>query len=157
MHKRIGGEQAARSTPPAGDWLDIASLARVELTSEDPAFPFESAVRPETGSGWRAQTPGMQHIRLVFSEPQRIRRVRLVFEEEAQSRTQEFTVAYSADPGQRVRELVRQQYTFSPPSTTREVEEYTWALEHVTALEVRIVPSISGDAVCASVRELRLA
>jgi hypothetical protein len=36
--------------------------------------------------------------------------------------------------------VVRQQYTFSPPDTVREIEDYTLHLEAVTILELHIVP-----------------
>jgi hypothetical protein len=45
---------------------------------------------------------------------------------------------------------VRQQYRFSPPSTTQEVEDYAVDLDGVTALELHIIPDISGGAVPAS-------
>ncbi len=48
------------------------------------------------------------------------------------------------------REIVRQQYTFSPPGTA-EVENYRVDLDGVTALELRIVPNIGGGETRASV------
>jgi hypothetical protein len=51
---------------------------------------------------------------------------------------------------------VRQQWNFSPPNTTREVEEYRVALSNVTVLELVIVPDISGGATHASLKSLRL-
>jgi hypothetical protein len=53
--------------------------------------------------------------------------------------------------------LVRQQYNFSPPATTREVEDYTVNLDRVTALELSIVPDISGGEARASLARLQLA
>ena len=50
--------------------------------------------------------------------------VRLVFREELQDRTQEFVLRWSADGGHMYREIVREQYTFRPPGTVREIEEY---------------------------------
>jgi hypothetical protein len=52
---------------------------------------------------------------------------------------------------------VRQQYNFSPPETAREIEEYDVDLDAVTALELRIVPDISGGSALASLAQLRLA
>jgi len=52
---------------------------------------------------------------------------------------------------------VHQQYNFSPPDTTREVEEYTVNLDRVTAFELSIVPDISGGDVRASLAGLQLA
>jgi len=57
---------------------------------------------------------------------------------------------WSADSGQTFREIVRQQYNFSPPGTVREVEDYGVELEGVTALELRVVPDVGGGDSCAS-------
>jgi hypothetical protein len=55
---------------------------------------------------------------------------------------------------------VRQQFTFSPPGTTVECEEYVTDLEGVSRLELGIIPIIPaidrGNAV-ATLREWRIA
>jgi hypothetical protein len=137
-------------------WLNVAPLAQVELTSEDPACPIEAALLPSTPPGWRAAHPGEQVIRLVFDQPQSLHRLRLVFAEAQQARTQEFVVRWSADGGQSYREVVRQQYTFSPPGTVHEVEDYQVPLDGVTHVELRIVPDIQGGDTCATLEEMRL-
>jgi hypothetical protein len=134
-------------------WLDLEHAATVEVTSEDKDFPIDSSLSIEQKQGWRAAEPGVQTIRLLFDEPQEIRCISLVFEEDAVKRTQEF-VLRSGGP---FREIVRQQWNFSPPSSTRESEEYRVELSDVTVLELTIVPDISGGATCASLKELRLA
>ena len=137
-------------------WLDVAALAQVELTSEDPACPIDAALRPSPTPGWRAAEPGAQRIRLVFDHPQALHRLRLVFAEPQQARTQEFVVRWSADGGQSYREVVRQQYTFSPPGTVHEVEEYQVPLQGVTHVELCIVPDIQGGDAHATLEEMRL-
>jgi hypothetical protein len=137
-------------------WLDVASLAQVELTSEDPACPIEAALLPRTPPGWRAAHPGEQVIRLVFDHPQSLHQLRLVFAEAQQARTQEFVVRWSADGGQSYRDVVRQQYTFSPPGTVHEVEDYQVRLDGVTHVELRIIPDIQGGDACATLEEMRL-
>ena len=72
-------------------------------------------------------------------------------------RTQEFVLRWSADGGATYRDVVRQQYTFSPPGTAAEVEEYRVELDGVTAVELRIVPDVRGGEARASLAELRLA
>ena len=42
---------------------------------------------------------------------------RPVFQEDEQERTQEFVLRWSPDGGQSYREIVRQQYNFSPPQS----------------------------------------
>ncbi len=157
MRKRIVGAASGGSSVVAPWWLDVERHAEVELTSEDAAAPIESALTALGGPGWRAAEAGPQTIRLRFDEPQRVERIRLVFDERDVARTQELVLQWSADGGRTYREIVRQQYTFTPPGTTREVEDYTVELEGVTALELRIVPDISGGTAHASLSEWTLA
>jgi hypothetical protein len=157
MRKRIIGQAPPEVSATEPGWLDIEGVAEVEITSEDGDHSIESALIPGTGPGWRAAHLGEQTIRLLFDEPLRLRRIRLVFQEEKQERTQEFVVRWSADGGRSYREIVRQQYNFSPPGMTREVEDYNVDFEGVTALELEIVPDISGGSVRASLAQLRLA
>jgi hypothetical protein len=138
-------------------WLNLDTLADVEVTSEDAAHPIESALIPSSGPGWRAEKPGPQTVRLLFHEPQRIERLNLLFQENERERTQQFVLRWSSDAGQSYREIVRQQYNFSPPDTTSECEDYTVALAGLTALELSIVPDISGGTARASLAQLRLA
>ena len=94
---------------------------------------------------------------MVFDKPQTIRRIRLHFEELANARTQEFVLRSSTDGTQSFRELVRQQWNFSPEGATKEVEDYDVGLTSVTALELRIIPDINGGNAVAALRQLRLA
>ena len=153
MRKRIINQVL----PVDQGWLDLQSLAQVELTSEDAANPIEAALVSGAGSGWRAAQAGEQTIRLLFDESQRVRRIQVLFHEDQQARTQEFVLRWSPDGGQSYREIVRQQYNFSPPGVTREFEDYAVDLAGMTALELRIVPDISGGDAHASVAQLRIA
>jgi hypothetical protein len=139
-------------------WLDLQRLAQVELTSEEATHPIEAALMPSAGSGWRAAQAGEQTIRLLFDESQRVRRIQLVFHEDQQARTQEFVLRWSPDGGQSYREIVRQQYNFSPHGgVTHEFEDYAVDLAEVTALELRIVPDINKGNARASLTQLRIA
>jgi hypothetical protein len=157
MRKRIIDQESQNVVPVDQGWLDLQSLAQVELTSEDAANPIEAALVPGAGLGWRAAQAGEQTIRLLFDELQRVRRIQVLFHEDQQARTQEFVLRWSPDGGRSYREIVRQQYNFSPPGVTRELEEYAVDLAGVTALELRIVPDISGGDARASVSQLRIA
>jgi hypothetical protein len=53
----------------------------VEITSEEKEYPVESALVAGDSRGWRAAESGTQTIRLVFDQPQRLKRIALVFEE----------------------------------------------------------------------------
>ena len=157
MRKRIIDYAPGDSAAVESGWMDLEHLAQVEITSENVDHPIESALIPGTGSGWQAAQPGEQTIRLLFNEPLRLQRLHLVFHEPDQARTQEFVLRWSPDGGQSYREIVRQQYNFSPPEATREVEDYDVALDAVTALELKIVPDISGGNARASLAQLRVA
>ncbi|WP_303902257.1 hypothetical protein [Thiohalomonas denitrificans] len=157
MRKRIIDRQARPSSTEAEGWLDLERIARAELTSEDPQYPIENALAPPGGDGWRAEAPGPQTVRLLFDEPRRVQRIRLVFEEHDIARTQEFAVRWSTSGGHTYREIIRQQYNFSPPTTEREEEELQTQLDGMTALEIEIIPDIDGGDARASLTELRLA
>lgn len=156
MRKRILPSVKSHPTSAEEEWLDVSELGEVELTSEDPAHPIESALLPGGGPGWRAAEPGAQVIRLRFVEPQDLRRIRLVFEEHHAARTQEFVLRWSGARGEPHRDLIRQQYNFSPPGTTREIEEFEVELEGVASLELSIVPDLAGGEHRASLAEWRL-
>jgi hypothetical protein len=136
--------------------IDIESAAVVEVTSEDPDCPVESALVSGDARGWRAAAPGSQTIRLVFDQPQKLKQISLVFEENETARTQEFILRWSSDGGDSFREIVRQQWNFSPLQTIREIEEYQVELSNVTVLELSIVPNTSGGPARASLKSLRL-
>ena len=137
-------------------WLDLDRAAIVEVTSEEKDYPVEFALVSGEVRGWRAAASGAQTIRLIFDEPQRLTRISLVFEESETGRTQEFVLRWSPDGGHSFREIVRQQWNFSPPDTIREVEEYRVELSDVRVLELVIVPDISRGAARASLKSLRL-
>lgn len=153
MMKRIRPATA----PAAGEnWRDLNEDVEVELTSEHPDWPIEGALlHQQDTTGWRADGPGPQSICLAWPAPVSIRRIRVVFEEHSQARTQEFVIRAATSEG--VREIVRQQFTFSPPGTTVQREEYSTNLDGVRRLELAIVPAIDGGSAIATLREWRLA
>ena len=157
MRKQILGSSPPQAPAANQGWLHLEDIARVELTSEDAAHPIEAALLPAATSGWRAQQTGAQTIRLIFDQPQRLRRIRLHFAETATARTQEFVLRWSADGGRTLREVVRQQWNFSPPATTEEIEDYTLDLSGITVLELNINPDINGGEAHASLRQMALA
>jgi hypothetical protein len=137
-------------------WLNLDGAAVVEVTSEENDYPVESALVSGQMQGWRAADSGVQTIRLVFDESQRLKRIALVFEETEMERTQEFVLRWSGDHGGSFQEIVRQQWNFSPPNSTRDVEEYRVELSGVNVLELVIVPDISGGEARASLKSLRV-
>ena len=157
MRKRIVAPVQQQTASPDQDWLNVEGLAEVEITSEDAAHPIESALLPGSTSGWRAAGPGKQTIRLLFANPQRLRRIRLNFEEARIERMQEYVLRWSPDGGQSFREIVRQQWNFSPGGATAQMEDHHVELPAVTVLELIIIPDTSGGNAIASLAQLRLA
>jgi hypothetical protein len=157
MRKRIITTDQQETTLPDLEWLNLEDLVEVEITSEDASHPVESALLPGRTSGWRAAGSGEQKIRLVFSRPQRLRRIWLNFVETDAERTQQYVLRWSADNGQSFQEIVRQQWNFSPLGATSETEDLHVDLTAVTVLELSIIPDISGGDSVASLAQLRLA
>ena len=156
MRKRLITPTAERLGTLGQGWLDLERAAVVEVTSEDEHFPVESAFRSETARGWRAAAPGCQTIRLIFDHPQRLKCISLVFEEGEIPRTQEFVLRWSSDGGSTLKEIVRQQWNFSPPESIREVEQYQVDLHNIDVLELVINPDIARGVARASLKDLHL-
>lgn len=158
MRKVIVTENAG-GAPESDSWLPLERIASVEISSEDPNFPIEHALGESTKGGWRASGPGPQRIRLIFDQPQAIRRIQLHFVDKEAERSQEFWLL--ALVGDELRDVVRQQWNFSPSGTTEELEDYTVELSGVNALELRIDPDRAHDPLqsrhTASLERLRLA
>ena len=156
MRKRLITPISHDAPPVDEGWRELDKAAVVEVTSEEKEYPVESALVSEETQGWRAADSGSQTIRLIFDQPQRLSRISVIFEETEMQRTQEFVLRWSPDGGRTFREIVRQQWNFSPPNTSREVEEYQFDLSGVTVLELIIVPDISRGSAHASLKSLRL-
>jgi len=158
MRKRIIAPLQQAGPDSELDWLNLDRLAEVEMTSEDAAYPVESALLlTDYGSGWRAAEAGKQTIRLLFANPLQLQRIRLEFVEEQTARTQEFVLRWSPDGGHSFEEILRQQWNFNPQDSSSETEEYQLNLQGVTVLELVIIPDISGGEARASLARLRLA
>jgi hypothetical protein len=138
------------------EWLDLDEVAKVEVTSEDPSFPLESALVSGKGPGWRAAQRGKQIIRIIFDKPTRLRRIRLEFSETEIARTQEFTLQWSAEPGGPFTEIVRQQWSFSPQGSTGETEDYQVNLDSVSVLELALKPDLTPANAFATLASWRM-
>jgi hypothetical protein len=156
MRKKL--VSAIRNTDAASrhDWLELERVARVEVTSEAEGYPVEGALLDVGQRGWRANEPGIQTVRLLFDHSQTIRLIRVVFKEEKSARTQEFVLRWLAEGTDAWKDIVRQQWNFSPPQTAIECEEYKVDLPSAAGLEITIRPDISGGDTPASLESLEL-
>jgi hypothetical protein len=158
MRKRVlGSASLPGDAADDSEWLELQDLADVEVTSEADGYPVETAFNFGAGPGWRAASPGIQRIRLVFDQPQSIRRLRLQFHEPEVARTQEFTVRWSGCPGESLKEVLRQQWNFSPDGSTVESEDYAVDLKEVSILELTIDPDRGVGKGLAKLADWRLA
>lgn len=144
------------SAAPEHGWLDLEQAARVEVSSEAEGYPIEGALLKDMQGGWRACEPGIQAIRLLFDHPQSIRVIRLVFQEKEFARTQEFVLRWLPQETCTWKDILRQQWNFSPPVTENECEEYKVNLPLATGLELSVRPDISGGETRASLESLQL-
>jgi len=156
MRKRVIEQGIDEDANLEYNWFNLEALARAEISSEADGHPIEAALVPGSESYWQAGTAGEQTLRLLFDEPQHIRVIRLLFQAD-QDRTQEFVLRWSADAGELYHDIARQQYNFSSPDSTQELETYNVDLQGVTALELSIIPDISGGNARARLCEWRIA
>lgn len=157
MRKRLISSILPSDTILERGWLELDRAAVVEVTSEDAAYPIEGALLNIGERGWRAADPGVQTVRLLFDKPQTIRRIRLVFKEQEFARTQEFVLRWSEDGGTSWKDVVRQQWNFSPPTSVEECEDYRVELQGATGLELTINPDIARGKPRASLESLQVA
>ena len=157
MRKTVIDPAAVHSEPRTEqEWLNLEEMVKVEVTSEDPNFPLESALVSGDGPGWRAAQRGKQIIRIMFDKPTRLRRIRLEFSETEIARTQEFTLQWSAEPDGPFREIVRQQWSFSPQGSTSEIEDYQVNLDRVSVIELTLKPDLTPANACATLARWRM-
>lgn len=159
LRKQVVSKRSRESASFEGE-ISIADVATVQVTSEEADHPIDNAFdhnRGPGGSRWIADGPGEQTVILLFDSPQTIRTIGLEVEELAVSRTQELSVSVSSDGGRTYRELVRQEFNFSPPATSFERELWSASAGAVTHLRLEIKPDKGGRLGRATLTSLTLA
>jgi hypothetical protein len=158
LRKRQLEADAARRAR-AADEVDIASCATIAYSSEDPAHPVEHLLDGRSGPGatrWISARPDIiEEIVVEFDHPQTISRLAYEVEEAIRERTQEVRVEVSEDGGRSYRQLLVQEYTFSPRGATYQREEQPLNLHQVSHLRLTIVPNKNGSGT-ATLTALRL-
>jgi hypothetical protein len=84
---------------------------------------------------------------VAFDAPEAVGRVILEVEEPEVVRTQELQLAISSDGGRTYRDVLRQEYNFSPPGTTFEREDWAVSAAGATHLRLQVKPD-KGDKPC---------
>ena len=157
MRKRRMDRSTERDNDDA--LLDVAGVATIDYSSEDPAHPVERILDDQAGPGgsyWAAaQADTTEQLVLAFDRPQSIKRLVYTVEEAEHQRTQEMHIEASADGGRTYRRILVQEYTFSPGGATFEREDLTLELREVTHMRLTVVPNKQGSGV-AKLTSLRL-
>jgi hypothetical protein len=151
-------EANAAASGRAANEIDIAACATISYSSEDPAHTVEHLLDGHSGPGairWMSARPDtIEYIVIEFDQPQRISRLLYEVEEAMRERTQEVRVEVSADGGRTYRQILVQEYNFSPRGATHQREEQRFDLHRVTHLRLTIVPNKnnSGTATLTALR-----
>jgi F5/8 type C domain len=152
-------EADAATSGRAANEIDAVACARIAYSSEDPAHPVENLLDGQYGPGatrWMsARADTIERIVLEFDRPQTISRLVYEVEEPSRERTQEVRIEVSEDGGRSYRQILVQEYNFSPGGTTYQREELRFNLHGITHLRLTIVPNKSGSGT-ASLTALRL-
>ena len=152
-------EANAATIARAADEIDIAGYATVAYSSEDPAHPVEHLFDGHSGSDatcWMSDRPDtLEHIVLEFDQWQTISRLVYEVEEATRERTQEIRVEVSEDGGRTYRQILVQEYTFSPRGATYQREDQRFDLHGISHLRLTIVPNKNGSGT-ATLTALRL-
>ena len=155
LRKRPLEADAAASARAAGE-IDIAGCATIAYSSENPAHPVDHMLDGRCGPGatrWISARPDtVEHIVVEFDRPQAISRLVYEVEETMRERTQEVRVEVSKDGGRSYRQILVQEYNFSPGGATYQREEQRFNLRQVTHLRLTIVPNKSGSATLTALR-----
>ena len=158
LRKRPLEAEAAASGRAANE-IDIVGRATISYSSEDPAHPVEHLLDGQSGPGatrWMsARADTIEHIVLEFDRPQTISRLVYEVEEATRERTQEVRVEVSEDGARTYRQILVQEYNFSPRGATYQREEQRLDLDRVTHLRLTIVPNKNGSGT-ATLTALRL-
>ena len=158
MRKRLMSERPSMSAAGPGE-IDMARLAMFTYSSEHPQHPLDHLIDRSCGRGgtrWASgRADATEHIELEFDYPQRISRLVYEVEESVKERTQEVRVDVSVDGGRTYRQVLAQDYTFSPHGATFQHEDLRLDLTGVTHLSLTVVPNKGGSGV-ATLTSLRL-
>ena len=143
----------------AADEIDVACCATIAYSSEDAAHPVENILDGQSGPGgtrWVSARPDTaEHIVVEFDQPRAISRLVYEVQETMRERTQEVRLEASDDGGRTYRQILVQEYNFSPRGATFQREDQRVDLRQVTHLRLTVVPNKSGSGP-ATLTTLRL-
>lgn len=158
VRKRLLPKEGENPAAFAGE-IDIASRAVLAYTSDDPDHPIEHLIDGHYGRDstfWAGAKPNtMERIVVEFDQPQSVSWMIYEVEDHACARTQEVTVEVSSDRGRTYRQMLVQEYTFSPDGATFQREVQRLNLPPISHLRLTIIPDKHGSGP-AKLNSLRL-
>jgi hypothetical protein len=139
--------------------LNLTTGATIAYSSEQATHPVDSMFDGRDGPGgtfWEsARENTIETILIEFDHPQIISRLIFEVEERQLERTQEVRVEVSCDGGDSFRQLVLQEFVFSPKGATYQREDLRVGVEKASHLRLTIVPNKNGSG-RAKLTSLRL-
>lgn len=117
--------------------LAVATVVASSAAERHPVANIFDNQRGPGGTQWIAGDPGDQSLLIAFRQPVTIRRITVEVEERDVHRTQEMQFSVSSDGGATYRVIRRQDFTFSPDTTTWECED--WAITECGITHIRLL------------------
>lgn len=158
VRKRLLPKDGPDPAVPPGE-IDIASHAVLAYTSEDPEHPIENLIDGRHGRNapfWAGAKPNTaERIVVEFDRPESVSCMIYEVEECSCERTQEVRVEVSSDGARTYRQVLVQEFTFSPAGATFQREEQRLNLPPITHLRLTVVPDKQGSGT-AKINSLRL-
>jgi F5/8 type C domain len=139
--------------------LNVAAGATIAYSSEEPAHPVDSMFDGRDGRGgtfWESARENTAETLLIeLDQRQSISRLIFEAEERQLERTQEVRVEVSCDGGNSFRQLLVQEFVFSPGGATFQREDLRVGVEGASHLRLTVVPNKNGSGK-AKLTSLRL-
>jgi hypothetical protein len=139
--------------------INIVGCATIAFSSESPAHPIEHLFDGHSGPGatrWISARPDtVERVIVEFDEPHSISHLVYEVEESVRERTQEIRVEISENGDRTCRQILVQEYNFSPSGATYQREELRLNLLRVSRLRLTVVPNKNGSG-RATITTLRL-
>jgi hypothetical protein len=152
-------EDARLLPATSGAELNVAAGATIAYSSEEPAHPVDCMFDGRDGPGgtfWESARENTTETLLIeFDHRQIISRLIFEAEERERERTQEVRLEASSDGGDSFRQLLNQEFVFSPRGATFQREDLRIGLVDISHLRLTIVPNKNGSG-RAKLTSLRL-
>jgi len=158
IRKRLMSDKVSMTQDSAGE-IDIARYAALAYSSEDPKHPLEHLIDRHFGQGatrWASAVPdATEYIALEFDHVQGISRLIYEVEERQEQRTQEVRIEVWSARDRSYRQVLVQDFNFSPQGATFEHEDVQLDLPAISHMRLTIVPNTRGSGI-ATLTSLRL-